>query len=121
MSADSEAVRTVASWACGFFVLLMVGVGLPLLLPFLPDAIGLWRRCGEARPTLIFLGLTVSLIVLAGYEATLTGTPFTPSTALWLTLAILLAAGVGVAAFCFTIKSLRQSPSAASSSPPACH
>lgn len=103
MTADGEAIRTVASWACGFLVLILGGVGVPLLLSFLPDAIGLWRRRGEARPTLIFIGLAVGLVVLSGYEATLTGTPSTPSTVLWLTLAILVGVGVGMAAFCFTI------------------
>ena len=63
MTADGEAIRTVASWACGFLVLILGGVGVPLLLSFLPDAIGLWRRRGEARPTLIFIGLAVGLVV----------------------------------------------------------
>lgn len=103
MSPDAEAVRTVMSWACGFLTLALVGVAIPLMLSFIPDAIHVWRREGAARPTLVFAGLAIGVIVLSGYELTFTGTPGTPSTRLWLSLAILLGFGVGVAAFCSTL------------------
>ena len=103
MSADTEAVRAVMSWACGFLALAMIGVGIPLLLSFIPDSIHVWRREGEARLTLIFAGLATGVTVLAVYELTFTGTPGTPSTTLWLSLGLLLGVGVGIAAFCSTL------------------
>lgn len=103
MSADAEAVRAVVSWACGFLTLGLIGVVVPVLLSFVPDAIGLWRLRGQRQPALIFVGLVAGVLVLAGYEVTLTGTPGTPSSVLWMTLSILLGVGVGVAAFCFAV------------------
>lgn len=101
MGSDAETLRAVMSWACGFLTLAIVGIAIPVLLSFLPDAIHAWRRRGQPRPALVDTGLVVGLAVIGGYEATLTGSPGTPSTVLWLSLAFLLAFGVGIAAFCF--------------------
>lgn len=100
MGGDAEALRIVVAWACGFLVLALIGVAIPLLLSFLPDAISLWRRRGEARYTLGFSGLAVGLIVLTGFEMSFTGVPGTPSTTLWVELGILLGTGIGLAAGC---------------------
>ncbi len=104
MNTDAEAVRTVMSWSCGSLTLAMVGVGIPLLLSFLPEAIHAWRREGKARSTLVIAGLVLGITVLAGYELTFTGAPGTPGTTFWLSLGILLGAGVGLAAFCFALE-----------------
>ena len=101
--ADVEVVRAVTSWAVGFLLLLIAGVGIPLLCSFTPDSIDYGRRTGAWKPLAVIAGLTAGLVVIAVYESTYTGAPASPSPVVWGSLTALLATATSSAAGGHTI------------------